>query len=171
MLKLREYRPEDAETIVTWVTTEKVMYQWSAHWISEFPVRPEKLNSVLEGMQKNYKLIPLTFTAETGEPAGFLFLRYPYADKNEVRLGFVIVDSKIRGKGYGKQMLLLTVEYATNTLGAEEITLGVFENNPNAQNAYKAAGFVFTGEKEGLDLLEEIWYSLCMRYEGSLLKK
>ena len=33
------------------------------------------------------------------------------------------------------------MQYAFDMLGAEQLTLGVFENNPSAYYCYKAAGF------------------------------
>ena len=38
-------------------------------------------------------------------------------------------------------MLELAIDYAKKELNATKITLGVFENNPNAQYCYEAAGF------------------------------
>lgn len=38
-------------------------------------------------------------------------------------------------------MLQLAAKYAFEFLGAEKITLGVFENNPNAKYCYQSLGF------------------------------
>ncbi len=66
-------------------------------------------------------------------------------DKTVTRFGFVIVDDSKRGKGYGKQMLRLAIDYAKRELGAQRITLGVFDNNPLAIHCYESVGFVVTG--------------------------
>ena len=65
--------------------------------------------------------------------------------KNVIRLGFVIVDDNLRGKGYGKQMLQLAIQKAKNVFGAKKITLGVFDNNPSALRCYESVGFQVTG--------------------------
>lgn len=59
----------------------------------------------------------------------------------EIRLGFVIVDDERRGKGYGKEMLSLAIQYAFDFIGASKISLGVFENNKAAVNCYLSCGF------------------------------
>ncbi|MCR5020146.1 N-acetyltransferase [Ruminococcus sp.] len=66
-----------------------------------------------------------------------------------MRFGFVIVDSERRGQGLGKSMLAMAENYAFDFLGAEKITLGVFENNPAALHCYLAAGFSMIGTEDG----------------------
>ena len=58
-----------------------------------------------------------------------------------VRFGFVIVNPSCRGKGYGKEMLLLAIQYVKEHLTATRIDLGVFENNDRAKHCYEAVGF------------------------------
>ena len=76
---------------------------------------------------------------EDGKPVGHLILRH--TGENELRFGFVILDDSKRGKGYGKQMLKLALQFAFDIMKAEKVTLGVLENNPGAYYCYKAAGF------------------------------
>ncbi len=86
-------------------------------------------------------------TAVEGETIiGHILLRYPTDDRTLVRFGFIIVDDSKRGKGYGKQMLHLAIEYARRELGARRITLGVFCENRSALECYKSVGFRITGE-------------------------
>ena len=96
---------------------------------------------------KQYKgdnMYPLT--AIVGEEiVGHILLRYPSEDKNVIRFGFVIVDDSKRGKGYGKQMLRLAIDYAQQELGAKRITLGVFCDNISAVECYKSVGFRIIG--------------------------
>ena len=72
-------------------------------------------------------------------------MRYPSEDKTVIRFGFVIVDDSKRGKGYGKQMLHLAIDYAQQKLGAKHITLGVFCDNLSAVECYKSVGFRIIG--------------------------
>ena len=41
------------------------------------------------------------------------------------RFGWVIVDDTLRGKGYGKEMLLLGLKYAFDIFKVERVTIGV----------------------------------------------
>ena len=163
----RDFQPEDADIVASWVKDEKAMYQWSAFWISEYPFTGEKLNEVLDLMREQTKLFPLLFCEDDGTPRGFLFLRYLDEAEKKARFGFIIVDPEIRGKGYGKRMLLQAERYAIQDLDASEISLGVFENNPQAYYAYRAAGFRETGEVEACELKIGTWNCIEMRWEGS----
>ena len=76
-----------------------------------------------------------------------------------IRFGFVIVDDSRRGKGYGKRMLELGLEYAFKILKARKVTIGVFENNAPAYHCYKALGFqeVQQEEYEVIKFRDEEW--------------
>lgn len=88
-----------------------------------------------------------------------MILRYTNAAKTVIRLGFVIVDDKKRGMGYGKRMIQMATRYAFDMLKAEKVTLGVFENNPSAYYCYKAAGFseIVMEQEIVLEMLGEKW--------------
>ncbi len=60
--------------------------------------------------------------------------------------GFILelyVEEKYRGKGYGKQIMLL-IEEKARELGLKAIGLHVFGSNKIAQNLYKAVGYEVT---------------------------
>ena len=76
---------------------------------------------------------------------GHIILRYPDSSKTIIRFGFVIIDDRLRGKGYGKQLLQLAIQKATHEFGAKKITLGVFDNNPSAFHCYESVGFRVVG--------------------------
>ena len=90
-------------------------------------------------------IFPFTAIDDEGKVVGHIMLRYPDSSKTVIRLGFVIVDDNLRGKGYGKQMLQLAIQKATHEFGAKKITLGVFDNNPSAFYCYESVGFKITG--------------------------
>ena len=46
MLRLRPYRIEDADTIISWGKDEKAFYQWSAGVMGEYPITKEKFRFV-----------------------------------------------------------------------------------------------------------------------------
>ena len=57
-------------------------------------------------------------------------------------LKFVIVDKTKRGKGYGKEMLRLALQYAFRITGATAVQLNVFHENTPAKQCYEKVGFV-----------------------------
>jgi RimJ/RimL family protein N-acetyltransferase len=93
---------------------------------------------------KGDNMFPLTAVADD-EIVGHILLRFPSENKSVIRFGFVIVDDSKRGKGYGKRLLRLAIDYAQRELGANRITLGVFCDNHSAVECYKSVGFRITG--------------------------
>ena len=93
---------------------------------------------------------------EDDNVVGHFIMRYTNGNTRQLRFGWVIVDDAMRGKGYGKQMLTLGLKYAFDFLGAEKVTIGVFENNESAHWCYKKAGFVDmeTVKSEPWDVIE-----------------
>ena len=139
-MKLRPFNPKDAVKILSWCKDKHAFRLWSADRYKEFPAQPEE-------MMRQYKgdnMYPLT--AIVGEEiVGHILLRHPSEDKSVIRFGVVIIDDSKRGKGYGKQMLSLAIDYAHQELGAKRITLGVFCDNNSAVDCYKSVGFRISG--------------------------
>ena len=139
-MKLRPFAPKDAATILSWCKNKHAFRLWSADRYKDFPAWPEEMIKQYDGGN----MYPLT--AIDGEDiVGHILLRYPSEDKNVIRFGFVIIDDSKRGKGYGKQMLRLAIDYAQQELGAKRITLGVFCDNLSAVACYKSVGFRING--------------------------
>ena len=161
-LKLRPYKPSDAETIVSWIKDERALRKWSSDRYGAYPITAADINyKYLDcngDCEEPDNFYPLTLVDESG-PVGHLILRYTDEAKSIIRFGFVIVDDSKRGRGYGKRMLQMAIRYAFDMLKAEKITLGVFENNPSAYFCYKAAGFrEIPMEKEFIfEILGEQW--------------
>ena len=133
MLRLRPYQDTDADVILSWPMDEKAFYQWTAGRLGGYPLSGDRFARL-------DSLMRFTLLDDT-EPAGFFTLRNPNGTPEVVRFGFVIVDPRKRGRGYGKEMLRLGLKYAFEIYGARKATLGVFENNPAAYYCYNAAGF------------------------------
>ena len=141
-MKLRKYRKEDSAVICSWIRDEESLYKWSADRIGIFPLPAEALNDNYAPALDSGCFFPMTAVDEEDRVIGHLFIRYPdETDRSTVRFDFVIVDPGIRGRGNGKEMLRLAIEYAANELKASRITLGVYANNPSARACYEAVGF------------------------------
>ena len=139
-MTLRPFNINDAETILSWCKDKHAFRLWSADRYKEFPAQPDDMMEQYTGNS----MFPLT--AIVGDAiVGHILLRFPSEDKSVIRFGFVIVDDSKRGKGYGKQMLRLAIDYAQRELGAQKITLGVFCDNHSALECYKSVGFRITG--------------------------
>ena len=159
MMTLRPFSINDASTILSWCKDKHAFRLWSADRYKDFPAKPEDMIEQYEGEN----MYPLT--AVMGDAiVGHIFLRYPTEDRTLVRFGFVIVDDSKRGKGYGKQMLRLAIDYAQQELGVQKITLGVFCDNLSAVECYKSVGFRITGA-DAYQIDGEEWKGFEMEME------
>ena len=133
MIRLRPYKASDAETILSWCQDEKTFYRWTAGVLGDYPITQKEFSSV-------ENLIPFT-AFDDSEILGFFTLRNPKETLDELRFGFVILNPALRGKGYGKEMLRLGLNFVFDLYGADKASIGVFENNVSAYHCYRAVGF------------------------------
>ena len=157
MMNLRTYKEDDAKEILSWIKNEREFRLWSADRYEKYPALPSDINNNYLRGKETSNFYPFTLEDE-GKIIGHLILRNPVDNKDIIRLGFIIVDSSIRGKGYGKLLIKEAVKYAKEKLDAKEINLGVFTNNEGALQCYKSAGFkIINIEKKAYQFYEEQW--------------
>lgn len=158
MLRLRTYKPIDADTILTWCKDERSFRKWTSDRYDSFPITADDMNKKYVDFNGDCaepdNFYPMTAFDESGV-VGHFIMRFTDEKKSVLRLGFVIVDDSKRGKGYGKGMILLALKYAFEIMKADKVTIGVFENNAPAYHCYQSAGF-----KEVV-LEDEIWCEVC----------
>lgn len=162
-MELRKYIKSDADEIIKWIKDERALRLWSANRYGTYPIKAEDINNNYDECMALGNFYPMTLV-DKEKMIGHLILRNPDSNKYIVRLGFIIVNPDLRGKGYGKILIKEAIKYAKNTLNAKEINLGVFENNESAYHCYKSVGFiairidknVFTFEAESWNCVEMI---------------
>lgn len=158
IMKLRPFNISDATTILSWTKNKSEFRKWSADRYANYPATPEDMAHQYDADN----IHPLTAEDEEGKIVGHIMIRIPdLSQPQKLRLGFIIVDDSLRGNGYGKQLILQTIEYAKLHLNATHISLGVFLNNPSALHCYESAGFKTIG-KESYPIDEEIWEGVEM---------
>ena len=156
-MMLRTYKEEDAEIILNWIMNEKEFRLWSADRYENYPATPQDINDNYLKSKEVSNFYPLTLE-DNGKVIGHLILRNPGKEKDVIRMGFIIVDSSIRGKGYGKSLINEAIKYARDNLGAKEINLGVFVNNDSALHCYQAAGFeIIRIDSNAYQFYDENW--------------
>lgn len=156
-MNFRTYKEEDAKEILSWIKDEREFRLWSADRYKNYPASPLDINSNYLECKKTSDFY--AFTLEDEEKIiGHLILRNPEKNKEVIRLGFVIVDSSIREKGYGKILINEAIKYAKEKLGTKKINLGVFTNNKSAFECYKSIGFkVVDIKKDAYHFYDEQW--------------
>ena len=145
MLRLRQYKPCDAEVIEKWIRDEDVFNKWGGMLFGEFPISAKIIDDTYRLKNGNCaepdNFYPWVAIDETGKVVGHFIMRYLNGDRRLLRFGWVIVDDAVRGRGYGTQMLALGLKYAFEILCVNKVTLGVYENNEPAHRCYQKLGF------------------------------
>lgn len=156
-MKLRAYKETDAEEILKWVKDEREFRLWSADRYGEYPISAQDMNKNYSECQKKSNFYPF-IVEEDGKMVGHFILRNPGEDVTVIKIGFVILDGTVRGKGYGKKLIEEAIAYAKKNLGAKKITLGVFTHNYGAIHCYKSVGFKLVSiEKNAYKYHNENW--------------
>ena len=110
-MNLREYIESDAKEILSWIKTERELRLWSWERYKNYPVTPKDINDNYNEFKEKGEFYPMTLI-DNEKIVGHLILRYPTEDKTLVRIGFIIINSDIRGKGYGKAIISEAMKYA-----------------------------------------------------------
>ena len=78
-------------------------------------------------------------------------------------LGIMLGNEKYHGKGYGKETLILLLDYGFSLLNLRNIVLYVFEYNEIAYNLYKKVGFKEVGRiRKRQELMGKFYDSIVM---------
>ena len=149
MLRIRPYKRCDSEKIVKWIKDENVFKMWGGERFGNYPITAsiidDKYSKHNGDCIEEDNFYPWIAIDDDNRIVGHFIMRYTGGDNRVLRFGWVIVDNSLRGKGYGKQMLILGLKYAFEIFGVDRVTIGVFENNQPAFMCYKKVGFI---EKE-----------------------
>ena len=156
MLRLRPYKACDASTIVSWIKDVISVHNWCADRFEHYPITGEDLNNYYHSFAYADNFFQMTALDES-QIVGHLLMRFIDEKHKILRFGFVIVDDTKRGKGYGKKMLQLAIQFAFDIVKAEKITIGVFDNNESAYHCYKTVGFQDIGQVQSYCILGEEW--------------
>lgn len=165
MLRLRPFKPQDGEYLMKWFDDEKAFVKWSAGQFS-YPLTRQQIDDYCKKWEQDNNGWPMAALDENGQVVGHLLMRTMDYQNNELFFGFIVVDPTIRGKGYGKEMLSLALEYAFHILKADTVRLRVFANNPGAKACYEAVGFEEEQfMKAAFSYKEELWdnYQMAAR--------
>ena len=156
MLNLRPYKKCDAKVVLSWIKDELTFRRWSADRFENYPITVDELNGYYQQSDYIEGYFPMVAYNEEGV-VGHILMRFLDESKKVLRFGFVIVDDSKRGKGYGRQLMEISLKYAKEILHVEKVSIGVFEDNIPAKNCYLAIGFKETGEVVELKAGEYTW--------------
>ncbi len=156
MIRLRPYKDSDAPALIKWNSDERVMAKCFVDHL-RYPLTPEQCGAYREKHEKEERSWLLTALDEEYRTVGHLMVCL-IPEENRIHLGHVMVDPALRGHGLGKEMMRAALKYAFFVMGAERVTLSVFEDNEPARRCYLSAGFRERGyEPARFTYKEEKW--------------
>lgn len=156
-MRIRPYIPcKDYEYVSKWIEDEKTHAFWCANLLP-YPITQKSFHDLLEKNAINWTDSAYVATENSGQTVGFFC--YSVNTANNIGfLKFVIIDKIERGKGYGKEMLNLALQYAFQITGAKAVQLNVFNENALAKHCYEKVGFVErTIDKDVFSYKDELW--------------
>ncbi len=144
---LREYRAEDIGDIRKWVNDPvTTRYLSTRFWPAQTMVDSEEfLSRMLQSSHNAYNFVIADLKDE--RYIGQLDMFRVDWRLRCGELGMVIGDAGDRGRGIGREALLLMQDFAFRTLGMERLELEVHMENQAARQCYQNAGFFLEGVK------------------------
>ena len=147
-MRLRPFIADtDFEPLRGWITDERAHALWCAGRMA-YPLEKEDFSRVMREHAVRCGDSPFVMTADDGKAAGFFCYSLDLS-VNEGMLKFVVVDPALRGKGMGKALLGLALEYAFTVTKADAVRLCVFTENVPALKCYESVGFTSRGTDHG----------------------
>ena len=140
VMNIRKYEKNDASKVLSWFDTKEEFELWEAERFKKYPITARELNAYYE----KENVDAYTFIFE-GALAGHFAIKF--LNKKIARLFLIVLDKSIRGKGLGKKMVVEGMKLA-KSMGAEEVSICVFDQNEGAVGCYKSLGFEYSGYEE-----------------------
>ncbi|MEO6523064.1 MAG: GNAT family N-acetyltransferase [Mucilaginibacter sp.] len=144
---LRPFTQPDFAQLNTWVSSEELLIQFSATAFP-YPLNYADIEAyMLANPDRQFYMV-------SDEQLGDYGFGEIIPQKNNVpRLSRLLIgDPSLRGKGFGKKMILLLLDECRNTHSSTGAELYVLTDNQHAIKYYKSVGFNFIGDDIEINL-------------------
>lgn len=139
MIELQPFTDEDIDRLIGWFPTPEALFVWTATTFKHPLTREQVKRFVDESRQKGDRLF---FKAVSdGEVIGHIELGAIDRHHASLRIGRVVVDPALRGRGLGAGMMRAAVEKSFRELKMHRVELWVLEGNQAAIASYERVGF------------------------------
>lgn len=137
---LRPYnKTKDFEYVKGWITDERTHALWCADLLP-YPLTEEAFSNNLAQGERDWGRCGYTFMDDSHCPVGFCGFSVNEKECSGF-VNFIVLDSSLRGQGYGTKMLKLLLKYAFEIVGVDIVRLNVFDSNVGARKCYEKVGF------------------------------
>jgi RimJ/RimL family protein N-acetyltransferase len=164
IIDLVPFTEDDIDRLIGWIPSEDALLRWTASSFA-FPLTREHLRRHLqESAERGDRLIFKAVETASGAACGHIELGGIDQRNRSLRIGRVLLDPAVRGRGLGVAMMRRAVAVAFGQLGMHRVELAVFEVNPQAIACYERAGFRQEGMRREsfLGTGGEFWNDIIM---------
>jgi len=156
MIQLEQFTEDDFELFISWISTEKFMYQFGGASFS-FPVTEAQLKEyIADKSHRIYRVVD----ASTNRIVGHASISHHNMKNQSARLCRILISDEDRGKGYGQQLIRALLKICFEELALHRVDLGVFEFNKAAIQCYENCGFRIEGTFRESFKMDNEFYSV-----------
>ncbi|WP_455544473.1 GNAT family N-acetyltransferase [Intestinibacter sp.] len=156
-MRLRPYKKCDDKYLMKWFDDERKFQMWSSGDY-EYPLDEKQLQKHREKFEQNENAWLFSMLDDQGILVGHVAIKNADYKQGVAYIGFIVVDPEQRGKGYGKNLVNLVIDYIFDILKMNKVTLYVYDQNPGAKKCYESVGFKEEGlERAQFEYKEEKW--------------
>ena len=142
MIRLENFGRENYSDLISWVNSEEALMQFAGP-LFKFPLTSEQLDISLSDKKRIAFRIVID---ETDFSIGHAEI---YLSDDSAKLGRILIgDPGQRGKGFGKQIVNLLLDFAFSNMHITNVELNVFDWNTSAIKCYEKVGFTINPEKK-----------------------
>lgn len=148
---LRPITFDDTSLIVKWRNNPSVMKNFIFRETFTEEMHKNWMNTkVATGQVVQY----IAVEKDTNRPIGSVYYRDVDFNNKSAEFGIFIGEDDARGKGYGKEITSLFIDFGFANLGFHRIQLRVLAGNEAAYKTYENAGFVKEGVFHDMEKLD-----------------
>lgn len=157
MIRLEKFGRENFTDLISWVNSEEELMQFAGP-LFIFPLTAQQLDVSLSDKNR------ITFRIVSNETNLSIGHAEIYLSDNSAKIGRIIIgDKEQRGKGLGKLIVNLLLEYTFSNFDKTMVELNVFDWNTNAIKCYEKVGFTINpGKKLERIIKDKVWIAINM---------
>jgi RimJ/RimL family protein N-acetyltransferase len=152
MLELQKFETSDFDRLISWIPNEQFLIQTCGP-LFKWPLDEAQLEKHLEQTESEKPTV-YAFNAvivPENTVIGHVEIIWIDYEKSNGMLGPILIgDPDLRGKGYGRKIAKLAVDFSFNSIGLNELYLWVFDFNTVAIRCYEKIGFKKCELKESI---------------------
>ncbi|MGE6352643.1 GNAT family N-acetyltransferase [Flavobacterium sp. NPDC079362] len=160
MIRLEKFDTKDYSQLINSIKDARELMQFAGPEFT-FPLTEEQIERSLSDKNRiAFRVVNVSNDSTIGH------CQICFKDKFANLGRILIMDELLRGKGIGKQILTLLLEFILENSKQRNVELNVFDFNTSAIKCYEKIGFVINRDKKFVrEMDSETWTALNMQLD------